>query len=149
MGMDVNGIDFIGKMFIYYVFLFKDISVVVFGEFFKVGIKVNVKDVNGWNEVYVVVEVVDVSYCWFDLDCWVVVIKLLVEVGVDVSEGDMYGIIFLYFVIMKSDFEIFVMLFDVGVDIMKRFNFGVIVFYWSCRMYNMVYVMIYLYFNEG
>ncbi|XP_068681222.1 uncharacterized protein [Montipora foliosa] len=149
MGMDINGTDSSGKTSIHHALLSKDTNEAAIRELLKVGIKVNAKDANGRNEVYVAVEAVDVSYCPSDLDRRAAVIKLLAEVGVDVSEGDMYGITPLHLATMKSDLEILVTLLDAGADIMKRSNCGATALHWSCRTYNMAHVMIHSYFNEG
>ena len=149
MGMDINGTDFSGKTSIHHALLSKDTNEAALKELLKAGIKVNVKDANGRNEVYVAVEAVDASYCPADLDRRAAVIKLLAEVGVEVSEGDMYGITPLHLATMKSDLEILVTLLDAGADIMKRSNSGATALHWSCRTYNMAHVMIHSYFNEG
>ena len=149
MGMDIDGTDLSGKTSIHHALLSKDTNEAALGELLKAGIKVNVKDTNGRNEVYVAVEAVDASYCPADLDRRAAVIKLLAEVGVDVSAGDMNGITPLHLATMKSDLEILVTLLDAGADIMKRSNSGATALHWSCKTYNMAHVMIHSYFNEG
>lgn len=61
-GFDINGKDDIGKIVIYYVVILKYIIVEMLEEFLKWNVVVNNKDVRGKNEIFCVVEKVDMEY---------------------------------------------------------------------------------------
>ena len=149
MGIDINETDGKGKTAIHHALLSKDTDEKAIQEFLNLGIKVNVKDFNGRNEMYTAVEAVDVSYSYADLDRRAAVIKLLSDSGVDVNEGDMCGVTPLHLATMKNDLEILVTLLDAGADVMKKSNTGATALHWSCKIYNMAHVMIHSYVDQG
>lgn len=61
-GFDINGKDDFGKIVIYYVVILKYIIVEMLEEFLKWNVFVNNKDVRGKNEIFCVVEKVDMEY---------------------------------------------------------------------------------------
>lgn len=149
MGLDINQTDSNGKTAIHHALVSKDTDEKAIEEFIKRGIRINVKDSCGRTELYDAIEEVDTQYSPSDLERRAAVIRLLANAGVDVNEGDMYGITPLHLATTRDDLEILVSLLDAGADVTKKTKSGATVLHWSCKIYNMAHVIIHCYLSEG
>lgn len=148
MGLDINQTDSSGKTALHHALMSKDTDEKAIEELIKRGIQVNVKDSCGRTELYDAIEEVDSHYSPSDLDRRAAVIRLLANAGVDVNEGDMYGITPLHLATTRDDLEILVSLLDAGADVTKKTKSGATVLHWSCKIYNMAHVIIHCYLNK-
>lgn len=149
MGININETDLNGKTAIHHALMSKDTDEKAIEEILKLGIKINVKDIYGRNELYEAIKEVDAEYSPSDLDRRAAVIRILANAGVDVNEGDMYGITPLHLATTRGDLEILVTLLDAGADVTKKTKSGATVLHWSCKIYNMAHVLIHCYLSEG
>ncbi|XP_052102014.1 uncharacterized protein LOC127735757 [Mytilus californianus] len=119
----------------------------------KYGVKIDVRDCLGQNEISFAVQKVDLSEYTevsdFERRCEV--IKMLSGESVNINNADMYGITPLHLstTFGPGDLDILVTLLDIGADVTRKTNMGATALHWACKVYNMAHVLIFTYRQNG
>lgn len=152
-GVDINELDYTGRTFFHHSLMSEDTTPKVVKELINYGLKINVRDCLGQNEISLTVkkgeflehaEVPD-----FESRCEM--IKMLSEENVDINNADIYGITPLHLstTFGPDDLDVLVTLLDIGADVMRKTNTGATALHWACKIYNMVHVLIFTYRQKG
>ncbi|CAG2243051.1 unnamed protein product [Mytilus edulis] len=152
-GVDINELDYAGRTCVHHSLLSKDTTPKAVKELIKYGVKINVQDCLGQNEISFAVQKVDLleytEVTDFERRCEV--IKMLSQENVDINNADIYGITPLHLstTFGPGDLDILVTLLDIGVDVTRKTKTGATALHWACKVYNMAHVLIFTYRQNG